>query len=115
METVRTVIVGCGKVGQIHAEALRSLPESLFVGVCDAQFDRAQSFGSRYGVQAFDSVPQMLSRSGAEALMVCTPHPQHEQPCIEAATAGVHVLVEKPMASSLAACDAMLRAAREGG
>ena len=66
MEPVRTAIIGCGKVGQIHAQALCTLPESKFVAVCDAQFARAQSFAGRYGVEAFDSLPRMLSRSGAD-------------------------------------------------
>ena len=115
MEPVRTAIIGCGKVGQIHAQALSTLPESKFVAVCDAQLARAQAFASRYGVEAFDSLPRLLSQSGAEALTICTPHPLHELPCVEAAKAGVHVLVEKPMASSLAACDAMLQAANKSG
>src|SRR5262245_11779608 len=115
MEPVRTAIIGCGKVGQIHAQALSTLPASKFVAVCDAQFARAQAFASRYGVEAFDSLSRMLSRSGVEALMICTPHPLHELPSVEAAKAGVHVLVEKPMASTLAACDAMLQAAKGSG
>lgn len=113
MNPVRTALVGCGKVGQIHAAALRSLPESNFVAVCDAQLARAQDFSNRYQVAAFDSVREMISRCGVQALMVCTPHPLHEQPCVEAARAGVHVLVEKPLASSLTACDAMIKAAAE--
>lgn len=47
--------------------------------------------------------------------MICTPHPLHEEPAIVAAQAGVHVLVEKPMASSLEACDRMLQAAERTG
>jgi len=64
-------------------------------------------------VSAFDSVAEMISRSGVEAITICTPHPLHEQVCIEAARAGAHVLVEKPLASSLAACDAMIDAAEK--
>jgi UDP-N-acetyl-2-amino-2-deoxyglucuronate dehydrogenase len=115
MEPVRTAIIGCGKVGQIHAAALATLPESQFVAVCDAQLSRAQAFAAQYGVMAFDSVPQMLSGPGVEAVMICTPHPLHREPCVQAAKAGVHVLVEKPLAASLADCDAMLAATREGG
>src|SRR4051794_25365571 len=111
MIPVRTALVGCGKVGQIHAAALCTLAESEFVGVCDAQLSRGQAFGSRYRVPAFTSVTDMISRSGAEAVMICTPHPLHEATCIEAARGGVHVLVEKPLASSLGACDAMIAAA----
>jgi predicted dehydrogenase len=115
MKPVRTAVIGCGKVGTIHAEALAALPESKFVAVCDPQFSRAQAFGNRYGVMPFDSVREMLSRSGVEAVTICTPHPLHEQPCLEAVSGGVHVLVEKPLASSLAACDAMLAAAEGAG
>src|SRR5438874_2277435 len=113
MSPIRTALVGCGKVGQIQAAALSTLPESRFVAVCDAMLSRAQDFASRYNVAAFDSVPEMISRCGVEALTICTPHPLHEQPCTEAARAGVHVLVEKPLASSLAACDTMIAAAEK--
>ena len=42
MPTVRTALIGCGKVGQIHAAGLRDLPESEFVAVCDSNADRAK-------------------------------------------------------------------------
>ncbi|WP_166823659.1 Gfo/Idh/MocA family protein [Thalassoroseus pseudoceratinae] len=115
MVPVRTALVGCGKVGQIHAQALAKLAESNFVAVCDGQRDRAERFASEYHVSAFDSVSEMVSKTGAEAVMICTPHPLHEQPCVEAAKLGAHVLVEKPMASSLESCDRMLDACDSAG
>lgn len=111
MRRIKTAIIGCGKIGQTHAQALSTLAESEFTAVCDAQLSRAQSFSDKYGVQAFDSVPEMLSKADIEAVTICTPHPLHEEPCLQAAQAGAHVLIEKPMASSLEACDAMLEAA----
>jgi predicted dehydrogenase len=54
----------------------------------------------------------MLAKSKPDAICICTPHPEHAAPAIAAAQAGVHALVEKPLASSLADCDAMLYAAR---
>lgn len=115
MIRLRTGIVGCGKVGELHAHALRTLPESEFVAVCDAQLGRAQKFAQAYGVASFDSLEAMISQAGLDAVMICTPHPLHETPTIVAAKAGVHVLVEKPLASTLEACDAMLAAAEESG
>ncbi|QDU96034.1 Gfo/Idh/MocA family protein [Lignipirellula cremea] len=114
MRRIKTAIIGCGKIGQTHAQALSTLAESEFVAVCDAQLSRAQSFAEQYRVQAFDSVAEMLSRADVEAVTICTPHPLHEEPCLQAAQAGVHVLIEKPMASSLKSCDAMLEAADKG-
>jgi UDP-N-acetyl-2-amino-2-deoxyglucuronate dehydrogenase len=111
MQPIRTALIGCGKVGAIHAQALATLPESTCVAVCDADPARAQSFAARYGVEPFDSVEKMLSSAAPAAVTICTPHPLHEEPCVIAANAGVHVLVEKPLASSLAACDRMIAAA----
>jgi UDP-N-acetyl-2-amino-2-deoxyglucuronate dehydrogenase len=115
MTTLRTALVGCGKVGQIHAAALANLPESLFVGVCDHSADRAAAFAARFHVHPFTDVGTLLREARPQALLIGTPHPLHAAPAIEAAAAGVHVLVEKPLAATLADCDAMLAAARRGG
>jgi predicted dehydrogenase len=115
MKPIRVGLVGCGKVGTIHAAALRSLPEVEFVAACDAALDRATSFAAKYGVRPFGSVEAMLREGGVEAVIVGTPHPLHASAAIEAAEKGVHVLVEKPMAASLADCDTMLAAAKKSG
>ncbi len=107
-------MVGAGKVAHLHAAALRTLPESEFVAVCSRPSDGLRAFASLYGVPAFTDVAEMVDRARVQALCVCTPHPGHAAPTIAAARAGVHVLVEKPMASSLADCDAMAAAAAAG-
>ena len=113
MSTVRVGLIGCGKVGQIHAKALLSLPEAEFVAVCDANAERAASFADQHGVRGFTDLPAMLREAQVEAVIIGTPHPLHAGPAIAAAEAGVHVLVEKPLAANLADCDAMLAAARK--
>jgi predicted dehydrogenase len=115
MRRVRTGIIGCGKVGQIHARALAGLAESELVAVCDSQGERARDFAARYGARAFEDSGVMLAQAGLEAVCICTPHPLHREAALLAARAGVHVLVEKPMAASLADCDAMIAAAWESG
>ena len=115
MTPVRVGLVGCGKVGQIHAAALTQLAEADLVAVCDADRSRAEAFAARYGGRPFAAVPAMLRDGGVEAVVIGTPHPLHAEPAVRAAEAGVHVLVEKPMAATLADCDAMLAAARRAG
>jgi len=115
MKPVRTALIGCGKVGGLHAGALTTRPESTLVAVCDSSAERAERFAARYGGRAFRDVPQMIRESGAEAVFICTPHPLHAEPAVLAAQAGLHVLVEKPMAASLSDCDAMLGAAEKSG
>lgn len=115
MDKVRTALVGCGKVGQIHAAALSGLAEADFVAVCDASAERAQAFAARHGARAYTDVGAMLQETRPEAVLIATPHPLHAAPAVLAAEAGAHVLIEKPMAASLADCDAMLAAARKMG
>ena len=114
MEPVRVGIVGCGKVGGLHATALRAVPEVVYVGACDADPPRAGAFAAKHGGMAFADLDVLL-RSGVEAVLIGTPHPAHREPAVRAAEAGVHVLVEKPMAATLADCDAMLAAAARAG
>jgi predicted dehydrogenase len=112
---VRTALVGCGKVGHIHAAALCALEEAEFVAACDASPERAADFAARYGARPYTDLRALLDETRVEAVLVATPHPLHAAPAVLAAQAGAHVLVEKPMAASLADCDAMLAAARRAG
>src|SRR5271165_4518051 len=115
MAKVRVGLIGCGKVGQIHAAALRSLPEADFVAVCDASLERAHAFAERHGTRGFGDVAAMLREARPEVVLIGTPHPLHAGPAIQALETGVHVLVEKPLAANLADCDAMVAAAQRAG
>src|SRR5947209_7825197 len=70
MKPVRTALVGCGKVGGLHAAALTTLPVSTLVAVCDSSLERAERFAGRYGGRAFQDVERMIRESGAEAIFV---------------------------------------------
>jgi UDP-N-acetyl-2-amino-2-deoxyglucuronate dehydrogenase len=113
MEKIRTGLVGCGKVGHLHAKALSVLAESDFVAVCSRNPKHAQEFAQRYGVKSYCRIEEMIAESRIQALTICTPHPFHANPAVRAARAGVHILVEKALASSLQDCDAMIHAAKE--
>jgi UDP-N-acetyl-2-amino-2-deoxyglucuronate dehydrogenase len=115
VQAVRTALVGCGKVGQIHATALAGLAEAELVGVCDALPERGQAFAARYGARPYTDFGDLLREARPEAVLIGTPHPLHAEPALRAAEAGAHVLVEKPMAANLGDCDAMLAAARKAG
>lgn len=74
MDRVRTALVGCGKVGQIHAQALSHLPESELVGVCDVDPARASAFAARYGGRSYTEVATVLLLVGGDL-----PHPVRER------------------------------------
>ena len=113
MEKVRTAVIGCGKVGRMHAQAYKDLPMSDFAAVCDSDLGRAEAFAREFGVKAYADIAEMAKNSGVRAVSICTPHPIHAAAAVAALSAGMNVLVEKPLASSLEDCDAMLDAARE--
>lgn len=112
MTSVRTALIGCGKVGHIHAAALHSLAQSEFVAVCDNHPERAHTLAAKFGVVAYTDIQKMILDAKVQAVCLCTPHPLHAEGTIKSAEAGAHVLVEKPMAASLSDCDAMIEAAR---
>jgi UDP-N-acetyl-2-amino-2-deoxyglucuronate dehydrogenase len=73
------------------------------------------AFGERYGAAPFTGITEAVRATGAEAVFLCTPHPLHASAAIEAMNAGAHVLVEKPLAATLADCDLMIAAAQANG
>jgi UDP-N-acetyl-2-amino-2-deoxyglucuronate dehydrogenase len=115
MKKIRTAVIGAGKVADSHASILATLPDSELVGVMSRTREKAATLAARYGARAFTSVTEMVQQTGVEMAIVCTPHPAHAAPAVEALAAGVHVLVEKPLAASLADCDAMIVAAEQHG
>jgi UDP-N-acetyl-2-amino-2-deoxyglucuronate dehydrogenase len=106
-------ILGCGKVAHLHAKAIKNLPNAKLAGVWSRTFKTAGIFASQYGTTAFRSIPGMISGASIDLVIVCTPHPFHREPAEQAAKAGANVLVEKPLASSLEDCDAIINACSE--
>lgn len=115
MEKLRTGMVGCGKVGHTHARALAALEESDFRGVSDISADRAMGFAEEYRVAGYTDPVEMCEKENLQAVVVCTPHPYHLDPAIQAMERGAHVIVEKPLASDLASCDRMIETADAAG
>ena len=115
MSPLGTALIGLGKVAHTHASALASLAESRFVAVCDSDLGRCKEFAKTYGVRAYQRLDELLRDPEVAVVNVCTPHPAHAVVAIATATAGRHVLVEKPMAVRLSDCDAMIAAAAAHG
>ncbi len=111
MSRLKTAIVGCGKVTDLHAAALINLEKSDFRAVCSRTQDKADKYADKYNVKGYSDIEEMIDAEGIQVLIVCTPHPYHAVPTVKAAKSGVHILVEKPLASSLADCDEMIAAA----
>lgn len=113
---VRVGLVGCGKIAETHARALSDIPGVEWVACCDRDRERATSMANRNSVSnVFGDAGELFASGLVEAVMVCTPHPAHEPVVVAAANAGVHVLCEKPVATTLAEADRMIAAAASAG
>ncbi|MBI3973439.1 MAG: Gfo/Idh/MocA family oxidoreductase [Chloroflexi bacterium] len=110
---IRIGILGTGTVSQAHIRALRHLPQAKLVAFVDPLVERAETVAAEHGGRAFAEVGEALDL--VDAVWICTPPHLHAELAIAAARAGKHVFVEKPMAHTLEAADAMLAAARGAG
>ena len=110
---IKTAIIGCGKVSHLHAVALQQGNNTELTAIYSRSLEKAQEFADKYGILAYDDIEKMIKEAGVESVVVCTPHPFHADAVIKAANAGANCLVEKPLASSLQDCDAMIQACKD--
>jgi UDP-N-acetyl-2-amino-2-deoxyglucuronate dehydrogenase len=112
MDTVRIALIGSGYMGRSYAECLKHYTTA---GKLTAVFggSRAQQLAKDFGIDSVDTLPALFARKGVDAILVASPHSLHLLHVVEAARAGKHVLVEKPMALNTAECDSMIRACSE--
>ncbi|MGE0021707.1 MAG: Gfo/Idh/MocA family protein [Draconibacterium sp.] len=110
---VRTAIIGCGKVSHLHAAALQQGSNTELTAVLSRSIEKAGEFALKYGIRAFNDVEKMVRETGIESAVICTPHPFHADVVLKLASLGVNCLVEKPLASSLQDCDAMIKTCHE--
>ena len=105
---IRTGIIGCGKVGHLHAKALTNLDQTDFVAVWSRTRSSAKSFANKYNVKPYEDISQMIRENELDLVIICTPHPYHVQPTVSALKAGAHVLIEKPMTADSRSAEAIV-------
>ena len=114
MEKVRVGILGSGFAGRTHAEAISKYVKNAQL-VAVAGGSRAPGLAADYGVDEEASVESLLKRDDIEAVIVATPHEFHAEQAIMAAKHGKHVLVEKPLATAIEDCDALIETCQTAG
>ncbi len=98
-------IIGCGTWGDVHARTLSQSPNSKLVGICDLDLGRAKQFAEKYNTLfAYDNVNAMLENKDIDAVSIVTPDFTHTELICAALEAGKHIIVEKPMATTVEDC-----------
>jgi len=113
MKTVRFGLVGCGGIGNMHAEALALIGVAELTAVCDVDLERARATAAKHAVKhVFASVEEMLKAVKLDAITVASDHKRHFTPAMAAIERGVNVIIEKPITASLEEAYSLLEAAK---
>ena len=113
---LRMGVIGVGIQGETHVKCLSSLPNVKVVAIADPNESRLKEIGDRYEIRGrYTDYREMLKREDLEAVAVVTPDHLHRDPVLAAVEAGKHVLVEKPLATSVEEAEEMVEAAKKAG
>ena len=113
MTPLRVAVIGVGHLGQHHARILASLADVSLVGVVDTKPGRAEEIGAKYGVPGYTDLQAVLGR--VDAVSVAVPTIAHVDVALRFIDRGVAVLVEKPIAATVAEADRLIAAAEARG
>jgi len=108
-------IIGAGSYGAQHAAAIAELPEVRLVAACRTNRAALDEFVAQFGGRGYLDHRDLLADPDVEAVVIATPHHLHTGIAVEAARAGKHILLEKPMAPTLEECDRIIATAAESG
>lgn len=110
---IKVGIIGCGKITEVrHAPEYAENPSCKLTAFFDVLPERAEAFAKQYGGRAYPTIEALLA-SDVDAVSVCVANVYHASVTIQALKAGKHVLCEKPMATTLEDCEAMVQAAKD--
>ncbi|MEZ4671732.1 MAG: Gfo/Idh/MocA family oxidoreductase [Anaerolineae bacterium] len=108
-------IIGAGSYGESHAQALAEVTNAKLVAASRTNVSALDAFVQKFGGRGYADYRDLLADDSVAAVVIATPHHLHTEIAIAAAHAGKHILLEKPMAPSLAECDAIIAAACQAG
>lgn len=115
-QPIRVGVIGAGGISHIHLRTLTALPDVKVIAIADVVRSNAQMRADQFHIPSvFEDYHDLLALDEIEAVHVCTFNQAHQAPTVAALQAGKHVLVEKPMAATLADATLMVRTARQTG
>ena len=112
-QKIRVAVVGAGDFGRNHARVYRELPGAELVGIVDANAERAAKIAQEFSTEAIPDIESLAGRVDAASVVV--PTVAHSRVGCRLLDLGIDVIVEKPMAASLAEADALISTAARCG
>jgi predicted dehydrogenase len=111
LQPIRMGVIGVGNMGQHHVRILSLLKDVQLVGVSDINIERGLDVASKYRLRFFENYLELLPH--VDAVCIAVPTKLHHQVGMECLEAGIHVLIEKPIAASIAEAESLVNAAAE--
>jgi predicted dehydrogenase len=117
MQTLGFAIVGCGMIARFHARALAEVPGARLAALVSRSADSASKMKADLKLDAdvYTSLADALDQPDVHVIIITTPSGAHHDPAVQAAQAGRHVVVEKPLEITAARCDAIIEACDKAG
>lgn len=112
---MRFGLVGCGAIGAMRAESLAKTPGAELVLVYDTDARRSAEYAAKYNVRAAATLDELIESGDIDTVIVSTPPNVHREHCEKALNAGKDVLCEKPLASTIEDCRAIVSTAEKCG
>ena len=113
---IRIGIIGCGKIAQVrHIPEYAANPDAELYGYFSPNRKRAEEQAEKYGGKVYGTAEELLADPEIDAVSICAANYAHAELTVKALNAGKHVLCEKPMATNIADCEAMVAAAEKNG
>lgn len=115
MNEVKVAVIGVGSMGRNHARLYAELPDAELVAVADEKAELANETAEKYGAKAYSDFVQLLEKEKPEAVSIAVPTARHEEVASVALRSGAHVLIEKPIASTVEEGQRLIKLADEVG
>ncbi|REE85301.1 putative dehydrogenase [Paenibacillus taihuensis] len=112
---MKVVVLGCGSMGSVHANAYSRMPDVTLAGVCDTNASLAQRLALQAGTEHYESFEHMMDTVQPDVISVALPTPYHKEYVLKAAERGCHVICEKPIAPTAEDAEEMIQACRKHG
>jgi predicted dehydrogenase len=116
-DPVRVAILGAGRIGKVHMQSYKRIRDKVQVcALVEARKKLAESRAAEWGVEKyFQTLDELLPNEPCDAVDICLPHNVHVECVQKACAGGKHVLLEKPIARTLADADQIIEAAQRAG
>jgi UDP-N-acetylglucosamine 3-dehydrogenase len=109
----KVAVIGTGSMGRNHARVYWEMPEVDFVGIADADFEKATVLGKKYGIPVYKDFREMLDKQKPDAVTCAVPTILHHEVALEVIDRGIHLLLEKPISMAVAEGEEIIQKAEK--